>query len=569
MSDDILINDALWKKERKDKMSTLHDKVVYQIYPKSYNDTDGNGIGDLKGIIEKLPYLEDLGVDMIWLNPFYKSPQNDNGYDISDYTSIDPLFGSWEDFDTLVEEAKKRGISLMLDMVLNHVSTEHEWFQKALAGEKKYQDYFILREAQEDGSLPTNWESKFGGPAWSKFGDTDKYYLHLYDVTQADVNWRNPEVRQELFDVVNFWLEKGVKGLRFDVINVIGKGEELEDADDGVGKSHYTDTPIVHEYIKELNENTFGRYGDIMTVGEMSSTTVENGVQYSNPDSNELSMIFSFHHLKVDYKDGEKWTTMPFDFIELKKLLDEWQVGMSEGNGWNAVFWNNHDQPRANSRFGDVDNYPVETSTMLAQTIHLLRGTPYIYQGEEIGMTNPNFDQLDDYKDVETHNAYDSLTEQGLSHEEAMEIIQEKSRDNSRTPMQWNTSTNAGFTDGNPWLKVPDNYQEINAENTEVSGKIRDYYKQLIRLRKELPIIQEGTYETIELEHESVYAYIREHNGEQLLVLNNFYGEETTFDVPKEFIEKDASFLIGNSGDRELTETFNMGPYETAAFLLK
>lgn len=549
-------------------MTTFHDKVIYQVYPKSFKDTDGNGIGDLRGIIEKLPYLEDLGVDMLWLNPFYKSPQNDNGYDVADYTSIDPLFGSWADFDTLVQEAEKRGITLMLDMVLNHTSTEHEWFQKALSGDKKYQDYYILREAQSDGSLPTNWESKFGGPAWSKFADTNLYYLHLYDKTQADLNWRNPEMRKELYEAVNFWLEKGVKGLRFDVINVIGKAEKLEDAADGVGKSHYTDTPIVHDYIKELSQKTFGKYENIITVGEMSSTTVNNGIKYSTPESNELSMIFSFHHLKVDYKDGEKWTKMPFDFLELKKLLDEWQRGMDEGDGWNAVFWNNHDQPRANSRFGDVENYPIETATMLAQTIHLLRGTPYIYQGEEIGMTNPNYDQIEDYVDIETHNAYKELKDKGLAENEIMEIIQEKSRDNSRTPMQWNTDENAGFSSGEPWLKVPKNYTELNTENELISKKIRDYYKELIQLRKEYLIIQEGSYEPFELGHQSVFGYIREYEQQKLLVLNHFYEDEAIVKIPKALLDMEASYLIGNKKERILEETFTMQPYETVAFLL-
>lgn len=549
-------------------MTTFHDKVIYQVYPKSFKDTDGNGIGDLRGIIEKLPYLEDLGVDMLWLNPFYKSPQNDNGYDVADYTSIDPLFGSWADFDTLVQEAEKRGITLMLDMVLNHTSTEHEWFQKALSGDKKYQDYYILREAQSDGSLPTNWESKFGGPAWSKFADTNLYYLHLYDKTQADLNWRNPEMRKELYEAVNFWLEKGVKGLRFDVINVIGKAEKLEDAADGVGKSHYTDTPIVHDYIKELSQKTFGKYENIITVGEMSSTTVNNGIKYSTPESNELSMIFSFHHLKVDYKDGEKWTKMPFDFLELKKLLDEWQRGMDEGDGWNAVFWNNHDQPRANSRFGDVENYPIETATMLAQTIHLLRGTPYIYQGEEIGMTNPNYDQIEDYVDIETHNAYKVLKDKGLAENEIMEIIQEKSRDNSRTPMQWNTDENAGFSSGEPWLKVPKNYTELNTENELISKKIRDYYKELIQLRKEYLIIQEGSYEPFELGHQSVFGYIREYEQQKLLVLNHFYADEAIVKIPKALLDMEASYLIGNKKERILEETFTMQPYETVAFLL-
>lgn len=550
-------------------MSTFHDKVIYQAYPKSFKDTSSNGIGDLNGIKEKLPYLADLGIDMLWLNPFYNSPQNDNGYDVADYTSIDPMFGTWDDFDALVSEAKSHGIDLMLDMVLNHTSTEHEWFQKALAGDKKYQDYYILRELQEDGSLPTNWESKFGGKAWSKFGDTDKYYLHLYDVTQADLNWRNPEVREELYKVVNFWLEKGVKGFRFDVINVIGKDEILEDAEDGVGKSHYTDTPIVHDYIQELNKETFGKYEDIVTVGEMSSTTVENGVKYSNPERNELSMIFSFHHLKVDYKDGEKWSIMPFDFIELKKILHEWQEGMVEGGGWNALFWNNHDQPRANSRFGDVENYPVETSTMLAQTVHLLRGTPYIYQGEEIGMTNPNYEDLDEYVDIETHNAYKKMQEDGISHDEAMAIIKEKSRDNSRTPMQWDDSKNAAFSDAEPWLKVADNYKNINTENTDVSQAIRDYYKKLIRLRKDMPIISEGSYDVLELEHPSIFAYVREYEGEKLLVLNHFYGEDDTITIPDELLNLDASYLIGNGSERKLEKEFKLGPYETAAFLLK
>lgn len=550
-------------------MGNLHNKVIYQAYPKSFKDTDGNGIGDLRGVIEKLPYLEELGIDMLWLNPFYKSPQNDNGYDIADYTSIDPMFGTWDDFDRLVEEADKHGIGLMLDMVLNHTSTEHEWFQKALAGDEKYQDYYLLREAQSDGSLPTNWESKFGGPAWSKFGNTDKYYLHLYDVTQADLNWRNPEVRKELYKVVNFWLDKGVKGFRFDVINVIGKDEEMKDAEDGVGKSHYTDTPVVHEYMKELNKETFGRHEDIITVGEMSSTTVDHGIKYSNPDQNELSMIFSFHHLKVDYKDGEKWTTMPFDFIRLKEILNEWQSGMSVGGGWNALFWNNHDQPRANNRFGDVENYPIETATMLAQTIHLLRGTPYIYQGEEIGMLNPDYSTIDEYVDIETHNAYKKLKENGLSEEEVLAIIKEKSRDTARIPMQWEDSEHAGFTDGTPWLKVAENHKTINTKNEAYSGKIRSYYKELIRLRKEMPIIQEGTYEAIELGHPSIFAYVREYEGEKLLVLNHFYAEEDSITLPDDLLEGESSYLIGNSDERKLERTFTMGPYETAAFLIK
>ncbi|SFQ30266.1 trehalose-6-phosphate hydrolase [Desemzia incerta] len=548
-------------------MSNMHEKVVYQIYPKSFNDSDGNGIGDLRGVIEKIPYLAGLGVDMLWLNPFFISPQNDNGYDVANYTEIDPLFGTMADFDELVSKAKEKGMGLMLDMVLNHTSTEHEWFQKALAGEKKYQDYYILREAKEDGSLPTNWVSKFGGPAWAKFGDTDQYYLHLFDVTQADLDWRNPEVREEMFKIVNFWLEKGVTGFRFDVINLIGKDEVLLDAEDGVGKGRYTDRPIAHEFLHELNQRTFGRYENIMTVGEMSSTTVPNGVQYSNPKNEELSMIFSFHHLKVDYENGEKWTKVDYDFMELKKILDEWQEGMSKGNGWNALFWNNHDQPRAISRFGDPVNHFEASAKLQAQTIHLLRGTPYIYQGEEIGMTNPNYSDIHDFVDVETINAYEELKEKGLEHEEIMDIIREKSRDNSRTPMQWSNDLHAGFTTGEPWLKVADNYHEINVEKELSTGSIIEYYKRLIALRKEMKVISEGNYRGILMDHPSVYAYVREYEGEELLVLNHFYEEPVTIEVPEEFQNRSSKYLIGNGKERELGSSITLEAFETVAYL--
>lgn len=547
----------------------MHEQVVYQIYPKSFKDSNGNGIGDLRGVIEKLPYLSELGVDMLWLNPFFVSPQNDNGYDVAHYTEIDPLFGTMEDFEELVAKTKEHGMEIMLDMVLNHTSTEHEWFQKALAGDKKYQDYYILREAKEDGSLPTNWASKFGGPAWARFGDTDKYYLHLYDVTQADLDWRNPEVREELFKVVNFWLEKGVRGFRFDVINVIGKDVELLDAEDGVGKYRYTDRPIAHNFIREMNQHTYGQYENIMTVGEMSSTTVENGVGYSNPENEELSMIFSFHHLKVDYANGEKWSKADFDFLELKRLLDEWQEGMSKGNGWNALFWNNHDQPRAISRFGDPVNHFESSATMLAQTIHLLRGTPYIYQGEEIGMTNPNYSDLQAFVDVETHNAYKELADKGISHEEIMDIIREKSRDNSRTPMQWSNDLNAGFTSGEPWIPVAANFHQINVENELANGSIYSYYQRLIALRKELKVISEGSYRGILLDHPSIYAYIREYEGQQLLVLNHFYAEPVTINVPENFQNRDSKYLIGNGKERELGSSITLEAYETVAYLFE
>ena len=544
-------------------MSTFHEKVVYQIYPKSFKDSNGDGVGDLRGIIEKIPYLAELGVDVLWINPFFISPQKDNGYDIANYVEIDPLFGTMEDFEELIAVTKEYKLEVMLDMVLNHTSIEHEWFQKALKGEKKYQDYYILREPKEDGSHPTNWVSKFGGPAWAPFADTGKEYLHLYDVSQADLDWRNPEVRKEVFNVVNFWLEKGVKGFRFDVINVIGKDEELLDAEDNIGKSLYTDRPIAHEFIHEMNQETFGRYSDIMTVGEMSSTTIENGIAYSNPDKQELSMVFSFHHLKVDYLDGEKWSKTPFDFIKLKELLNDWQEGMSHGNGWNALFWNNHDQPRVISRFGDPVNHFEASAKLFAQSIHLLRGTPYVYQGEEIGMIDPEFQEITDYVDIETHNAYKELKAKDLPHEEIMEIIKSKSRDNSRTPMQWTNEKNAGFTSGEPWIKLADNYHQINVEKEQAEGSIFNFYKKLIQLRKEMPVISEGSYRGIMMDHPSVYGYVREYKGEQLLVLNHFYADSVTLEIPEEFLTRPSRYLIGNGKERALTTKLELGPYET------
>lgn len=549
----------------------LASKVVYQVYPKSFLDTTGNGMGDLKGVIQKLDYIKELGVDLIWLNPFYPSPQNDNGYDISDYCSIDPNYGTMTDFEELVIQAKEKGLGLMLDMVFNHVSTEHSWFQKALAGDKYYQDFFYLRPLKSDGSLPTNWESKFGGSAWEPFGDTDLYYLHLYDVTQADLNWHNPNVRKELYKVVNFWLEKGVKGLRFDVLNVIGKDQNLVDSQQpgsSQEKSLYTDTPIVHEWIRELARETFDKFDDIVTVGEMSSTNVENGIKYSNPESKELSMIFSFHHLKVDYEKGEKWSNPDFDFISLKEILDHWQTGMAQGRGWNALFLNNHDQPRSNSRFGDVENYPYETQTMLATSIQFLRGTPYIYQGEEIGMTNPNFQDISDYNDIETINHYHILLEQGLNHEEVMEIIQAKSRDNSRTPMQWDDSLQAGFTSGQPWLKVADNYRDINVAKESKQDGIYRYYQKMIQLRKDLDIIQDGAYQAIALDHPKIMAYKRILDKQTLLVMSHFYPGQASLDLTADLLNEKSMKIIGNGPLEKLSSKIMLQSYETAVFLI-
>lgn len=548
----------------------LGKQVIYQAYPRSFKDTSGNGIGDLKGIKEKIPYLRGLGIDMVWLNPFFVSPQNDNGYDIADYYHVDPAFGTDEDLDDLISEMDKAGIKLMFDMVLNHTSTEHEWFKKALAGDEKHQNYYYIREGK-DGGYPTNWQSKFGGPAWNEFGDTGKYYLCLYDKTQADLNWHNPDLREELYKIVNYWIDKGIAGFRFDVLNVIGKDQILEDSTgiESEEKKLYTDTPIVHKWIRELNNNTFGKNPETITVGEMSSTNIENSIMYSSADGNELSMVFNFHHLKVDYENSDKWTDGRFDFSKLKDILNKWQVEMQEGGGWNALFWNNHDQPRANNRFGDVENFPYETATMLAQTIHMMRGTPYIYQGEEIGMTDPDFKSIDDYKDIESHNAYKKLLESGKSEAEAFNIIKKKSRDNSRTPMQWDDSSNAGFTSGKPWIDVNDNYKTINTKKVMADrSSVYFYYRKLIELRKDENIISDGLYFPILEDDDKIFAYIREYEGEVLINMNNFSSDYVEVNLENILEDYDKfTYLLGNYGEKKIEKIIKLAPYESLAFI--
>ncbi|EFA25754.1 alpha,alpha-phosphotrehalase [Pediococcus acidilactici] len=544
------------------------DKVIYQIYPKSFYDSNNDGIGDLRGIIKKIPYLTKLHVDMIWFNPFFVSPQYDNGYDIANYYQIDPVFGTMDDFEELVQKLKAQHIEVMLDMVLNHVSTDHEWFQKALAGNQRYQNYFYIRKAKADGSVPNNWTSKFGGTAWAKFGNTDNYYLHLYDKHQADLNWHNPEVRKELFKVINFWHDKGVKGFRFDVINVTGKDTVLRDAPAGVeSKFMYTDTPIVQDYLKEMNQAAL-QDPEIITVGEFSSASVTNGVKYTRPDEHELTMAFTFHHLKVDYDHGQKWTKIPFDFAALKQTLNEWQVGMNKGNGWNALFWNNHDQPWALNRFGDPVHYREKSAEMLATTIHLLRGTPYIYQGEEIGMSDPNYQSIDDYVDVEALNAYHTLLKSGHSPQDALAIVKSKARDNSRVPMHWDNTKYAGFSKVKPWLK-PTNQQNINVDDELRHGEIFNYYQKLINLRKQFKIISEGDYQPFELAHPTVFAYLRTYQSQRLLVLNNFYGKVATISIPEKFTSPDANILINNySTPERVSNSLQLEPYQSLAILV-
>lgn len=544
-------------------MVELGGKVVYQIYPKSFQDTDGDGFGDLRGVIERLDYLAELGVDYLWITPFFTSPQYDNGYDIADYRNIDPRYGTMEDFDELVREAAKRDMYLMMDMVLNHTSTKHEWFQKALKGDPKYRNYYIFKKGK-NGLPPTNWVSKFGGNAWSYLPETDEYYLHLFHVTQADLNWENPEVRQDIYDTVNFWLEKGVKGLRFDVINLISKPDVYEDDLEGDGHRFYTDGPKIHQYLQELNENTFGKYDDVVTVGEMSSTTLENSIRYSNPESNELSMIFSFHHLKVDYPSGNKWEIEPFRFHDLKKHLFTWQEEMEKGGGWNALFWCNHDQPRIVSRIGNEKEYRVKSAKCLATAIHGLKGTPYIYQGEEIGMTNAGYTSIDEYMDIESLNYYNILKLQGKSEEEVIRILGAKSRDNSRTPMQWDASENAGFTKGTPWLKVCDRYKEINTESRHEPDSVFQYYKELVKLRKELPVIQKGAVTPLLREDKEILAYKREYQGKELYVFCNFFDGEVK--VPYS-IPEDCKSILSNYGEEISPKELVLRPYEAVMFL--
>lgn len=551
--------------------------VVYQIYPKSFYDTTGNGVGDIAGIIEKLDYLKKLGVDVVWLTPIYKSPQRDNGYDISDYFVIQEEYGTMEDFDRLITEAHKRDLKIIMDIVVNHTSTEHEWFQEAKKSkDNPYRDFYIWRDQKEDGSAPTNWVSKFGGSAWEHDKLTEQSYLHLFDVTQADLNWENERVRRSVYDMMTFWLEKGVDGFRLDVINLISKDQRFLDDDGsaapGDGRKFYTDGPRVHEYMREMNQEVFSKY-DSMTVGEMSSTTVDHCIQYSHPDRDELSMTFNFHHLKVDYPNGEKWALADFDFIKLKEILSTWQTEMNKGGGWNALFWCNHDQPRVVSRYGNDELYHNKSAKMLAATIHLMQGTPYIYQGEEIGMTNPKFSSIDEYRDVESLNVYEIKRAQGMDETEILEILKHKSRDNSRTPVQWSDEPSAGFTKGKPWIHPADNYREINVEKAlDDKDSIFYFYQKLIALRKQYEIITYGNYELILGEDEQIFAYIRNGADEKLLVINNFYGSETIFELPEDitFEGYHSEILLSNYEDssKEFKRVL-LRPYESIVYHLK
>lgn len=549
-------------------MKDWHKSVVYQIYPKSFNSYYNKETGDIKGVTEKLDYLKELGVDYIWLTPIYQSPQNDNGYDVSDYYNIDPSYGTMEEFEELLEEAKARNIEIMLDIVVNHSSTEHKWFKEAKEDKNSpYRNYYIWRDKKN------NWQSKFGGAAWKYDEKTEQYYLHLFDETQADLNWENEKLREEVYDMMRFWLDKGVTGFRLDVINLISKDQQFLNDNGSTatsdGRKYYTDGPRVHEYLQEMNRNVFeGK--DVITVGEMSSTTIDNCIKYSNPERNELSMTFSFHHLKVDYPNGDKWTKADFDFIKLKEIMSNWQIEMQKGGGWNALFWCNHDQPRIVSRFGNDEKYRNESAKMLATAMHMLQGTPYIYQGEEIGMTNPNFESIEQYRDVESLNIYDIKLEEGLSKEEIIGILKQKSRDNSRTPMQWNEEMNSGFTTSTPWISVAENFKEINVEKAlEDKESVFYHYKELIELRKTYDVITEGEYAILDENDPKIWAYTRTTESEVLLVINNFYGEEITYSVPAH-VQLDGmqqEVLLSNYKDssKDITN-LDLRPYESIVY---
>lgn len=547
-------------------MTDFSDKTVYQIYPKSFRDTNGDGFGDIPGVIEKLDYLRELGVDYLWLTPVFISPQRDNGYDVADYRKINPMFGTMEDLEELIRQSEERGMGIMLDMVFNHTSTQHEWFQRALAGEEKYQNYYIFREGDPDRA-PTNWESKFGGPAWEYVPALKKWYLRLYDVTQADLNWDNPEVRGELKDILCFWKKKGVKGFRFDVINLVSKPEKMEDDYEGDGRRFYSDGPHIHEYLKELVRDA--GIEEYVTVGEMSSTSLENCIRYSAPAEKELSMCFNFHHLKVDYKDGDKWGLMEADYKKLKELFVEWQEGMQRGGGWNALFWCNHDQPRIVSRLGNEGTYWKESAKMLAGMIHLMRGTPYIYQGEEIGMLNAHYPSIEQYRDVESLNYYQILLERGETEEEALATLAARSRDNSRTPMQWNSGKYGGFSETEPWLPMSAAFrEEITVEAQEKDeDSVLAFYRKLIAMRKKYPVIAEGDICFPETGADMVFAYRRTLGEKEITVFCNLSGEKQA--VKAAGAGRRKRILLENYEGREGSleeEICVLLPYEFVAF---
>lgn len=551
------------------------ESVVYQIYPRSFKDSNGDGIGDLKGITEKLDYLQDLGVDVIWLSPVYQSPNDDNGYDISDYQSIMEEFGTMEDFDEMLAQAHSKGLKIVMDLVVNHTSDEHPWFvESRKSKDNPYRDYYIWREGK-DGREPNNWGSCFSGSAWMYDGQTQMYYLHLFSQKQPDLNWDNETVRNEVFTMMNWWIDKGIDGFRMDVISLISKPAEFVDGKAGVeGYASFSDAangPHVHEYLQEMRQKVLNR-ADTLTVGECSGVTLEEAKKYARSDEKELNMVFQFEHMDVDADEGNKWTDKKMDLRDMKEVLTRWQKGL-EGVAWNSLFWENHDQPRSVSRYGsDSREYQEVSAKMLATCLHLMQGTPYIYQGQELGMTNVPFGGIEDFGDLESINAYRELTEQGVyTQEEMLKYLRYKSRDNARTPFQWDDSENAGFTEGTPWIMVNPNYKWINAKD-QIARKdsVFSYYKELIRLRKSHEIIVYGSYDLLLPEDPDLYVYTRTLGSEKMLVICNFSENTRDFTLPG-WCQDSANIvkLIGNYGDAGIDGSMRIRAYEAVALLCK
>lgn len=531
------------------------ETVIYQIYPRSFSDSNKDGIGDLQGIISKLDYLENLGVGALWLSPVCRSPQDDNGYDISDYQDIDPMFGTLGDMENLIEEAKKRHIRIILDLVLNHSSDEHYWFQEAKKSrENPYHDFYVWRDGVE-GTPPNQMRAAFGGSAWEWVPQVQQYYFHQFSVKQPDLNWENDRVRREIYDMIRWWVKKGIGGFRLDVIDQIAK-----EPDQGIT----VNGPKLHGFLRELSRETF-QEGELVTVGETWGATTELAKRYSNPDHSELSMVFQFEHICLDQMEGkEKWDLAPLPFLKLKEVLSRWQRELY-GKGWNSLFWDNHDLPRIVSRWGNDGAYRVESAKMLAILLHGMQGTPYIYQGEELGMTNIRY-EIEDYRDIETLNMYKERLEKGYGKEEVMTSIYAKSRDNARTPMQWNDGENAGFTEGKPWMKVNTNYKEINAESqVKDEDSVFSCYRKLIRLRKEYPVFVDGCFELLLEKDENVFAYTRTNQDSQLLVICNFYDQ--TLEYPLEQPDSSMRLLIGNYKDADQTRMLR--PYEARMYFIE
>lgn len=554
------------------------EAVVYQIYPQSFKDTNNDGIGDLNGIKEKLPYLKKLGIDVIWLNPIYQSPMVDNGYDISDYYAISPEFGTMSDFDALIFEAKKQGIKIILDLAVCATSSEHQWFLESKKSvDNPYSDYYIWRDAKPDGSEPNNWGSIFGGgSAWKWDENRKQYYLHLFATEMPDLNWANPKVRQEVYKNMRFWLDKGVAGFRLDSISLISKNQDFPDTPDvpeGEFGSPYfgaSNGPHVHEYLQEMNREVLSQYDGLMTVGEATRTPVEKAVLYTDPVRKELNMIFQFDHMHVDYGEYGRYSDLRFKLSDLKKSMVQWQDKLHE-HGWNSLYWNNHDQPRTVSRFGnDSEEFREKSAKMLATVLHFQQGTPFIFQGEEIGMTNANFNKIEEYRDLESHNMYQKFSDMGLPEEKVLTFLKYKSRDNARTPMQWHNTVNGGFSSYEPWISTNKNYSQINvASDLANSESIFYYYQKLIRLRKELPVMVDGEFTPVQMEDSAVFAYTRALNNEKLLIVGSFSDKRIRFELPTEFL--DDPEIIMNNYDKAVQQNgvLYLRPYEAVVYRIK